>query len=88
MNENDNYGNNKSVSFSNFIKGLLYCGRTHFKHSHIWIVDIFTKELALLQNWLFEDMFIFVERVISNIFVLVVIHDDEMLDSISVTGAS
>lgn len=31
-------------------------------------------------------MFILVERVTSNIFVLVVMHDDEMLDCISVTG--
>jgi hypothetical protein len=31
-------------------------------------------------------MFIFVERVTSNIFVLVVMHGDEMLDCISVTG--
>jgi hypothetical protein len=31
-------------------------------------------------------MFIFVERVTSNIFVLVVMHDDEMLECIFVTG--
>jgi hypothetical protein len=31
-------------------------------------------------------MFIFVERVTSNIFVLVVMHDDEMLGCLSVAG--
>jgi len=32
-------------------------------------------------------MFIFVERVTSNVFVLVAMHDVEMLDCISVTGS-